>query len=372
MEQMNNTLLSMLQTMTNPNDAMKMGGKDSGSGDFQKLLDQKSQSAKTESSSPKGEQKEPVKGKDTPAAEKKDAPPQEDAQTVAKRLMQAGLVIVDPSSIVMPQTETPVLMEGEAGTMPLFNAAAAAEQVVAPNAVQEDPAQMLGQQMQGQAQAQTQTQEEGMVQTQAPTQQTGEMEVQVEQKQTQSVQTAQTQGQEVQDEGEVEVTEAEMAPQRVFREVEAAPIKVGDTYQMEEPDVAKQIDTQLTQALAKGESMVRIQLTPESLGTVTVEIRQDVEGILRIVLSAHSSETRGLLERHAANLQNMLGNRGQSVQVEVQHQEESQQGQDHPYDGHNGSNAQSQEERRQRQERQQETVSQDFAQQLRLGLIPEE
>ena len=59
MEQMNNTLLSMLQTMTNPNDAMKMGGKDSGSGDFQKLLDQKSQSAKTESSSPKGERTPP-------------------------------------------------------------------------------------------------------------------------------------------------------------------------------------------------------------------------------------------------------------------------------------------------------------------------
>lgn len=368
MEQMNNTLLSMLQTMTNPNDVMKTGGKDSGNGDFQKLLDQKTQSSKPENSGTKGEQKEPVKGNDTPAADKKDAPIQEDAQTVAKRLMQSGLVMVDPASIVVPQAEMPVMAEGEAEQMPLLDAAMT-QQITDPAAVTEDPAQMLDQQFQGQAQPQTQ--EEGMVQTQVQTQQTGEVEVQAEQKQTQTVQTTQPQEQAVQDEGEVEVTDAEQAPQRVFQEVEAAPIKVGDTYQMEEPDVAKQIDTQLTQALAKGESMVRVQLNPEALGTVTVEVRQDVEGILRIVLTAHSSETRGLLERHAANLQNMLANRGQTAQVEVQRQEESQQGQDHSYDGHNGSNAQSQEERRQRQERQQQQTV-DFAQQLRLGLIPEE
>lgn len=370
MEQMNNTLLSMLQTMTNPNDAMKSGGKDSATGDFQKLLDQKSQSAKTESSSPKGEQKEPAKANDTPAAEKKDAPVQEDAQTVAKRLMQAGLVTVDPSSL-SPVIITEELTAPEEGQVTVITVTPQAQAAVQTG---EDPAQMLGQQMQGQAQPQTRTQEEGVPQTQiqTPTQQTGEAEVQAEQKQTVQTTQTQTQGQNTQDEGEAEVTEVQQPPQRVFQEVEAPPIKVGETYQMEEPDVAKQIDTQLTQALAKGESMVRIQLNPEALGTVTVEVRQDVEGILRIVLSAHSSETRGLLERHSANLQAMLNSRGQTVQVEVQRQEESQQGQNHSYDGHNGSNAQSQEEERRQQRQQQETVSQDFAQQLRLGLIPEE
>ena len=181
--------------------------------------------------------------------------------------------------------------------------------------------------------------------------------------------------QEKDEDQQAQVIDVDQGPQQLFHDVKAAPVKVGDVYnaeQVDEPNVVQQIDAGLAQALQKGESMVRIQLNPENLGSVTIEISQSAEGIIRVALSAHSSETRGLLERHAANLQNMLGNRGQSVQVEVQHQEESQQGQDHPYEGHNGSNAQSQEERRQRQERQQETISQDFAQQLRLGLIPEE
>ena len=114
--------------------------------------------------------------------------------------------------------------------------------------------------------------------------------------------------------------------------------------------MARQIDTQLAQALEKGESMVRIQLTPEHLGSVTVEISQSADGILRVALSAHSAETRGLLERHAGDLQGMLSSRGQEVQVDVQRQQESQQGQNQQhqqnYDGHNG-HAQDGQERRQ-------------------------
>ena len=173
---------------------------------------------------------------------------------------------------------------------------------------------------------------------------------------------------------EAEITDADAGPQTLFHDVKAAPVKVGDVYteQPDQPDVVKQIDTGLAQALEKGESMVRIQLNPENLGSVTVEITRSAEGLIRVALSAHSGETRGLLERHAGELQGMIANRTQQdVEVNVQHSQEGQQGQNqqNPYDGRNGSGQGGQEERRQPR-REQSGDSRDFMQQLRLGLIP--
>ena len=190
----------------------------------------------------------------------------------------------------------------------------------------------------------------------------------------QAVEEVKPQGEE--DDAQVELLDSQQGPRQLFRDVEAAPVKVGEAYDVQEtqePDVPRQIDTQLAQALEKGESMVRIQLTPEHLGSVTVEISQSADGILRVALSAHSAETRGLLERHAGDLQGMLSSRGQEVQVDVQRQQESQQGQNQQhqqnYDGHNGHAQDGQERRQQRREH---TSPQDFMQQLRLGLIPGE
>lgn len=174
--------------------------------------------------------------------------------------------------------------------------------------------------------------------------------------------------------GEVKLIDVEQAPQQLFHDVEAAPVKVGevyDTQQTEEPDVAGQIDAQMVKALETGESLVRVQLNPENLGEVTVEISQSAEGVLRVALTAHSSETRGLLERHAADLQGLLSSRTQqSVEVNVQRGQESQQNQQQQnYEGHNGHAQDSREERRQ-QRQEHSASSQDFMQQLRLGLIP--
>lgn len=175
------------------------------------------------------------------------------------------------------------------------------------------------------------------------------------------------------DDTQVEVIDVEQAPQRVFHDVEAAPVKVGEVYDLEqtdEADVIKQIDTAVVQALQKGESTLSVRLTPENLGEVTVQVSMKSGGILAVAISARNDDTRALLERHAGNLQEMLGSRvRESVQVEIQRQPESQQGQNQQqnYDGHNGHANGGQEQRRQRREH---TSSQDFMQQLRLGLIP--
>jgi flagellar hook-length control protein FliK len=134
--------------------------------------------------------------------------------------------------------------------------------------------------------------------------------------------------------------------------------------------VEKQIADQLTQALDQGESKVEVKLTPESLGSVTVEVTQQKNGALSVVLTAESDHTRTLLTQHMGNLQELLGAQGQKdVQIQVARQQESQQS-DANYDDRNGAqNGQSgqQQEQRQQQARQQD---QDFLQQLRLGLIP--
>ena len=169
----------------------------------------------------------------------------------------------------------------------------------------------------------------------------------------------------------MEITDAHQAPQPLFHDVKAAPVKVGEVYEAadktDETNVARQVDAGIAQALEKGESVVRIQLNPENLGSVTVEISKSAEGIIRVALNAHSGETRSLLERHAGELQGLLSSRTQqNVEVNVQRQQESQQNQNHNYDGHNG-HAQDGEHRQRRQ--QEQSGSQDFIQQLRLGLV---
>ena len=171
---------------------------------------------------------------------------------------------------------------------------------------------------------------------------------------------------------EMEVADAPQAPQPLFHDVKAAPVKVGEVYrapEAEKVDVVRQVDNGVALAMEKGESMVRIQLSPENLGSVTVEITRSAEGIIRVALNAHSGETRSLLERHAGELQGLLSSRTQqSVEVNVQRQQESQQNQNHNYDGHNGHGQDGEQQQRRRQQEQSDSV--DFIQQLRLGLIP--
>ena len=171
----------------------------------------------------------------------------------------------------------------------------------------------------------------------------------------------------------LESTDLPQSAEPVFRDVKAAPIKVGEAQQPEQSqkaDLNQQIAGPLNQALAQGQTKVEIHLNPEYLGSVKVEIFQSAEGVLRVALTAESSETRGLLEKHAANLQSLLsGREQQTVEVEIQRQQ-PQDGQNPNHlneDGHNGQNQQQRQQRRQ-----QNGDGQDFLQKLRLGLAPVE
>ena len=175
------------------------------------------------------------------------------------------------------------------------------------------------------------------------------------------------------DDIQAELIDVDRAPQRLFHNVEAAPVKVGETEsprQVDEADVVSQVDAQIAQAMQAGNSTVTVKLTPEHLGEVTVQVSMKDNGLLAIAISARSDDTRALLERHAVHLQELVGSRvREAVEVSVQRGQENQQSQNqqHSYDGHNGH---AQEERQERRQQRGHTSSQDFMQQLRLGLIP--
>lgn len=151
----------------------------------------------------------------------------------------------------------------------------------------------------------------------------------------------------------------------VFRQVETAPVKVSEAAAPAETvtPVETQVSEKVQQAIANGETRVEVQLTPEHLGKITIEVTQKEDGSLHIALHAENHQTRSLLERDISSLQTVL-TRGtqQEVQVEVPRQQENQQNQFE--DGRNQhSRQQQQEQRHQRQS------SEDFLNQLRLGLV---
>lgn len=163
-----------------------------------------------------------------------------------------------------------------------------------------------------------------------------------------------------------EPTENAAAETPVFSKVETAPIKVSETTSTqasaEAQSVEDQVQVKVTEAITQGETRVELQLEPENLGKVTIELTQREDGTLHVVLHAENSQTRGLLEKDVFGLQALLSrDTQQQVQVEVPRHQESQR---QDFDGHQQQNHQQQEQRQNRQS------SDDFLNQLRLGLIP--
>ena len=173
---------------------------------------------------------------------------------------------------------------------------------------------------------------------------------------------------------ETETSDTEEAPELqgaeteapVFEDVKAVPVKVGEApkaAETEEP-MENQSAPRLTEALRNGETRVELQLTPENLGKVTVEMTWSKDGGLVVQLHAENRETQNLLSKNTTGLEQLLGREAQQeVRVEVPRQEESQR-QD-LYE-----QQQEQHRRQQQEQRRKQESGEDFLQQLRLGLIP--
>lgn len=175
--------------------------------------------------------------------------------------------------------------------------------------------------------------------------------------------------------GETRETETEETPEvvdagvdtPVFEDVRDIPVKVAEAPKAETPKpVEHQIVPRLTEALANGETRVEIQLAPENLGKVTVEMTLKQDGGLVVQLHAENRDTQNLLTKNLSGLEALLSREtAQEVRVEVPRQEESQR-QDLYEQQQEHQRQQQQQQRRQHHE----SDSEAFLQRLRLGLIP--
>lgn len=154
--------------------------------------------------------------------------------------------------------------------------------------------------------------------------------------------------------------------QPLFRDVETVPVKVGDatpTVDVNAPDMEKQLADTIQANLSKVGDKVQIQLQPENLGHITIELVQH-GGKIGLSIVADNVKTTSLLAQHAGNLGALLEDRtGQTVHVQVQQQEPEQP----QYDGHNQQNRQ-QQEQQQSNPQQSKAEHDSFLGQLRLGL----
>lgn len=166
---------------------------------------------------------------------------------------------------------------------------------------------------------------------------------------------------------ELDSVQTEGAAQPLFDRTEHMPVKVGeaDTLDATEPDFAPRLAKAITEAKQEGARHVELKLAPEHLGKLSVELTQGKDGVLHIVFHAENEQAMKLLQEHSATLVSMLhGSHSGEIQVEVprpqQGEQPWQQPEQQPGQQH-GRNPQ--EQGRQRQS------TEDFLQQLRLGLL---
>lgn len=159
--------------------------------------------------------------------------------------------------------------------------------------------------------------------------------------------------------------EAQQVP--MFHRVEQHMVKVGeaDVVDTTAPDMEAQLADKLNTALDAGAQKIVLQLTPESLGAVVVEMTRSGDGALQVVLHATTDKAANLLTEHASGLGLLLQNNGQNnVQVEVQRQQENYQ-----HQGQEQGRQDGQQQQDGRQQRSHHAREEDFLQQLRLGMV---
>lgn len=351
MDQIYNSMLFMAQVPAERPAGKPAQSQESDS--FQKQMEQAS--GKTEGKTETAVQDQPQEGPVTV----------EDSQELEKQMALAAMAVMQNPVVPVEQVTAPeetavteisgVEIVTETAEAPVVTAPETAETAetaeIVPEEGMEQPVEQLPQEQAKPVEAETQTAEDAGA----------ELEVKVT--------TGETGGAE-QETDTQDAPEEGMAEAPVFQDVREIPVKVGEAPAAEEtPEtpVEDQIGPKLAEALKSGDTRVEIQLAPDTLGKVTVEVTLREDGTLHIALHAENSQTRGLLERSADNLMAMLGrDTRQEVQVEVPRQQESQQ--QNFYDGQQGREHQGRQQEHQHQQERQ--GGEDFLHQLRLGLIP--
>ena len=337
--------------------------------DFQKLLDRKSgetpkTAAKTDAKTDAKTETQPVEKAEAETQDQTAASPVEDPQELEKQMALAAMAVMQNPVVTeeaMQEIPDEMIVPVEEASAEVMSIHLDAPQ----SSVQETSQPVLEENSTDEAEELVDTVDQPIEapKTEAKAPEQDKVEIRVTTTHTDAAQ----------EEGGEEETPVDVPVEKpVFEDVHDIPVKVGEA-PAEEPEpevpVEDQIGSRLAQALNAGDTHVEIQLNPENLGKVTVEMTFAENGSLHVTMHAESGKTLNLLEKGLDNLHLMLAkNTQQEVHVEVQKQEETQQ--QNFYDGR-GGHAQDQ-ERQRRHEHHEERRTDDFLQQLRLGLVPEE
>lgn len=357
MDQMNSVMLNLMQELTKIQTPNRENPKDGAS--FEDMMAQHRQDKKAESE-PTEKSVDEVKEKPQEEVQK----PEEDEGAWREQMAAAAMAVLPVQIVPVETLEVQEVVETVA---PVVQMAETAEPEMAmPQAPVE---QELTETVAGPETAKPQEEMELPQQEKVETAPVAQQQETIREVKPQTRDTVELTDRGDESDMKLEVTDAVEPQQSIFGEVEAAPVKVGETQapmKAEEPEsVDKQVMKPLAEALEKGETRVEIQLTPENLGTVTIELTRNEDGALHVLLTAESPRTQSLLDRHATMLQSALFDQNQEpVRVEVQHTEPQQHNPD--YQEEQNQNSHQQEQRHQ----QSHEDSQDFLQQLRLGLTP--
>lgn len=347
-------------------------GKDSNGDSFQDMMSQKQDAVSSNKPSSNDQQTQSKPAQNDKTQQTDQQTPQENVPEVSDDVRQAMAALLLQPYVVQDVAVQQTAQENVdmVATMPTVDAAVAqtvqtavAAETMTP-AVQQETAQPTVQVPQQAAPEQMQTapevtapqegvQQQGLQNASAQTEQQSTGEAATEQKMVEVDQP---------DDQSVVVTKQD---QPLFRDVETVPVKVGDatpTVDVDAPDMEKQLADTIQANLNKVGDKVQIQLQPENLGHITIELVQH-GGKMGLVIFADNAKTTSLLAQHAGNLGALLEDRtGQTVHVQVQQQEPEQP----QYDGHNQQNRQQQEE--QSHPKQSKAEQDSFLGQLRLGL----
>jgi len=85
--------------------------------------------------------------------------------------------------------------------------------------------------------------------------------------------------------------------QPLFKDVEAAPVKVGENFQLDtqQADMDDQLAETIRSAAQQGLKQVEIKLSPENLGSLTIKLTQSADGALQVVLHTSTTKAAALL-----------------------------------------------------------------------------
>ena len=380
-----NLLFQMYQMMDNiklPEVTPSTSGRESEKSSFQDLMDQTRKDAvKSENNTQNKDEVNQTKQPDK-TAEKADSTSAEQGEELSKLedsnyaalsyLLRPEIQMISEEPVEPTSQPTLVVsVERESAVQPLISqnvpaeSVSVSEQLLPTQQTTENTQTFVSAQS---SQAQTPVQSE-VQQAQTPFTQT--MTVAAEESDA-SRQTELTPANTPEEDVEVDVLVSSDAPQQpVFREVEGTPIKVGETYEMD--TTSPEMDTELTKmiddAAAQGLQKLEIQLTPQHLGKIVVELTQNTDGALQVIIHTANAKSTGLLSQHLDSLNTALQNLGHNqVHVEVERSQDSSSPQQHPFQQAD-PDGRGQRQEQEQQHKQSQSDSDDFLQQLRLGLF---